>query len=184
MPTVTFEEVYANAYVRQSIDVILKKTVVRYPMTESYADDFRQQLWIAVSNALESFTPSRSSLEHYLRMILDQRLKNILRSFFTRRAIRNRTGISIEYLAEFGAAIPGESAENPIRLLEMQMDVELVISMLPADQQKVCRAILAGKNWRALAAEEKTPPTTFFQRFILPIRKAFQKENLGKYLKN
>ncbi len=184
MPTVTFEEVYANAYVHKSIDVIIRKTVISYPMTESHADDFRQQLWIAVNNALKSFNSKKSSLEHYLRVVMEQRLKNLLRCFFSSRSIKNRTGISIEYLAEIDSTVLSEPTENPVRFLDMKMDVNVVITSLPADQQEVCNAILSGKTWRNLASKQKMPHTTFFQRFILPIREAFQKENLENYLRN
>lgn len=178
MPTVTFEEVYANAYVRQSIDVIISKTTACYPMTTGYADDFRQQLWIDINRSLNDFDPTKSSIEHYVRMVMDMRIKNILRCFFSKRAVCNRMVVSLEEIN----TITSQGGVNTIRSIELKMDLDVVIASLPAEQQEVCNAILAGKTWREIAVSRKTPLTTFFQRFILPIREAFQKENLENYL--
>jgi len=181
MPQTTFEEVYANAYIRESVEVIICNTVARYPMAENCADDFRQQLWIAVHHAVRLFNPERGSLETYMRRVLDRRIRTILRDFFACRTVSNRASVSIELMMEHND-FSGLAVDSVTRL-ELTMDVQTVVSSLSEELREICRAILDGEKWGTLATRKQCSYGGFFRRFILPLRAAFAKENLQNYLR-
>ena len=180
MPNVTFEEVYANTYIRESVEIIVSNTVRKYPMAETYADDIRQQLLIALNNAAVNFDPLLGTLETYMRRALDRRIKWFMRNFFSRRRCFNRVSVSLDLLIErheFDVAY-----DNPVIRQDMAMDVHSVIATLTIEQQEICTEILNGERWAAIAKKKNYSRCDFFRRFILPIRAAFAKENLQNYL--
>ena len=182
MPNVTFEEVYANAYIRESVEIIVGNTVRKYPMAETYADDIRQQLLIALNSASANFDPLQGTLETYMRKVLDRRIKWVMRSFFSHRRRFNRVSISLDLLIEhheFNVA----SGNSAVRQ-DMAMDVQTVIATLTLEQQEICNDILNGEKWGTIAKRQNRCRGDFFRRFILPIRAAFAKENLQNYLQN
>ena len=62
MPNVKFEDVYANAYVRESVAYLVATTIRQYPMLANSEKDLEQELWIALARKLPRFQSARSSL--------------------------------------------------------------------------------------------------------------------------
>ena len=79
MGTTNFEEVYANAYVRESVETLVATTARQYPMLANYQDDIRQELWLAINKHLPKFSPDKSTLNTFCRMVLETALKEIRR---------------------------------------------------------------------------------------------------------
>ena len=59
--TLTFEEVYAMTYVRESIECLLDQNLRQYPVLNGYKDDLRQEILIRLNNELPVFDPEKSS---------------------------------------------------------------------------------------------------------------------------
>ncbi len=85
MPNVKFEDVYANAYVRESVAYLVTTTIRQYPMLANSEKDLEQELWIALARKLldHFFIFQKNSL--HLKMANFSSLKR--RSIFTSRKI-------------------------------------------------------------------------------------------------
>jgi DNA-directed RNA polymerase specialized sigma24 family protein len=90
MGTINFEEVYANAYVRESVETLVTTTARQYPMLTNYQDDIRQELWLAINKSLPQFNPDKSNLNTFCRIVLETALKEIRRGYFSQRSISER----------------------------------------------------------------------------------------------
>ena len=63
--TLTFEEVYAMTYVRESIECLLDQNLRQYPVLNGYKDDLRQEILIRLNNELPVFDPEKSSFNTF-----------------------------------------------------------------------------------------------------------------------
>ena len=54
MGTINFEEVYANAYVRESVETLVATTARQYPMLANYQDDIGRNSGWRSANAFRN----------------------------------------------------------------------------------------------------------------------------------
>ncbi len=57
MTETTFEVVYANAYVRESVNVLMANLMNQYPAMRPDEDDIRQQLLLILDRQIPRFNP-------------------------------------------------------------------------------------------------------------------------------
>ena len=118
MPNVKFEDVYANAYVRESVAYLVATTIRQYPMLANSEKDLEQELWIALARKLPRFQSARSSLNKFCRVILEVSLKEIRRKLFSRRSIVART--SLELTMEMQEFLTWDGLEKAILIFDVQ----------------------------------------------------------------
>ena len=178
MQKITFEEVYSNEYIRQSIAVIVDRQTRAFPILATYADDIEQELWIHVSKALRRFSSDGSaSLESYVRMVLDRRIHNVVKKYFSVSSINTFNADSIdsaEALAIYG--------KDEIALRNLRMDLKAVLTRLTPKQRLFCKWIMHGETFADIAERLKLSESSFYYLYIYPIREVFKSEKLEKYL--
>lgn len=178
MQKITFEEVYSNEYIRQSIAVIVDQQTRTFPILASYADDIEQELWIHVSRALRRFSTNGSaSVESFIRAILDRRIHNVIKKYFSVSSINT---FNAEPLDSVEALAIREKDE--IRQLNLKMDMKTVLGKLTPMQKKICRWIMQGEPFSCIAERLNLSESSFYFLYVYPIREIFKSEKLEKYL--
>ena len=182
MKKVIFEEVYADAYVRKSIDVIIEKTIIRRPDLEPLRKDMEQELLIGLNKAVSRYNPERSgSIKTFARKVLDLEIKRVIRDNCTQKAICNRLANEVdETIIQEGVM---NFRDNSSRMLQLRMDIDSVLALLPVEQQNICEAIMSGKALETIAAEKNMPISTFYKKHVYQLRKIFSAKNLDDYIK-
>lgn len=179
MPQVTFEEVYANAYVPESIHVLIRQTIRKYPMLAPHRDEIEQEMLIRLNSALINYNPNcGASPITFARRVLDFALKDLLRLSFSKKAIKRRCSINFDAAFSDADAVTEKSAV----LIELRMDIESVMPSLTPIRREICRKLMDGDSYTNIAFELKIPRWELMSRHIPAIREIFQRENFEKYL--
>jgi len=179
MGAINFDDVYANAYVRESVEVTTEQLARKFPALASCQDDIRQELWIYIAKAVDQYDPERGgSLETFFRNVIEKR------SFNVRRHLIATIGSpafqsSIDTEVNFPAC-----SRNEIRLLELRMDLAVVMERLTPIQRQICQWIMDGVAMKAIARRLNIPYSSLFHFYIEDIRNEFQREKMEKYLEN
>ena len=176
MGAINFNDVYADAYIRNSVDSLGATTVHRYPVLESFKEDIKQELWVYIANAVEQFNPKRGvALNTFLRNVIDKRVINICQHFIS----ANGLFAGIKHPVDEDSPI---FARDSVRLAELQMDLAVVMERLTPTQRQICQWIMDGKSLRTIARELGISDSSFFFLYIRPIRDEFRKEKMENYL--
>ena len=176
MGAINFSEVYADAYIRKSVEVATEQQIRKFPSLASYADDVKQELWLYIAKSVAQFDPRKGvSLQTFMRNVIDRRIITV----------RNR--IINAAIPEAHDSMTSEEeipvyARNEVRLIELRMDLEVVMERLTPTQRQICQWIMDGISLRAIARQLGVSDSNFFFLYIQPIRDEFRKEKMEKYL--
>ena len=177
MGAINFSEVYADAYVRKSVEVTAEQLVRQYPALTIFQDDIKQDLWIYISRAVEKFDPARGcSLQTFFRNLIEIRTIDICRHYLNQDVRHHSFGeMDEEEIPVF--------THDENRLTSLRMDLALVMRRLTPEQRQVCQWIMDGLSLRAIARKLKVSDSNFFFLYVCPIRDEFRKEKMEEYLK-
>ena len=177
MGAISFDDVYADAYVRESVEFTTEHLIRRIPSLSSYRDDIRQELWIYIAQAVDQYDPERGgSLATFFRNVMERRIIDVWRHFFTMNG-NEMSHCSLDTENDLPVY-----AKNDARLTELRMDFAVVIERLTPIQRQICQLLMDGLSLRNVAARLGIPFSSFMHRYIRPIRDEFRKENIEKYL--
>ena len=175
MGAINFNDVYADAYVRKSVEVATEQQIRKFPSLVSYADDIKQELWIYIAEALDQFDASRScSLRTFLWKVISNRIVSIRNLYLPPNVSVMSYDASDEELPLY--------AKDEVRQTELRMDLAVVMERLTPTQRQICQRIMDGISLRAIAQQLGVSDSTFYFLYIQPIRDEFRKEKMEKYL--
>ena len=174
MGTTNFEEVYANAYVRESVETLVATTARQYPMLANYQDDIRQELWIAINKSLPQFNPDKSNLNTFCRIVLETALKEIRRGYFSQRSISER--INTAPINEELAAYSNDDIDRSILCEEVN---DLVEKLSPI-RKKICGLLMDGHSMNDVARILHIPIGSLYKHHISVLRIQFTKAGFKK----
>lgn len=175
MGEINFDDVYANAYVRESVETLAAATVRQYPMLVNEEEDIRQELWIAVNKRLPLFDSEKSSIETFCRRVLENALKDIRRRYFTSQSITSRTALNID-----AASVLDECRNDEIARIMLIADVRSIVMSLDPVQQSICEMIMDGYSMRQIAANKNISVGLLYKKYLVPLRKIFIEAGLQK----
>ena len=173
MPHVTFEEVYANAYVRKSINALMDKLICDYPWLRSDRDDIRQTLLLILNRQLSSYDPKKSSLERFARITLESGICEVRRAYFTKKARQKEQFFNCALSVEL--ADEAETRDRSVELRETVEAVRYVMEQLPPVQQTICAMLIDGESFMSICRELKMDFDTLKYKHVAEIRKMMQK---------
>ena len=177
MGAINFDDVYANAYVRRSVEVTTDRLIRRIPSLASYRDDISQELWIYIAQAVDQYDPERGgSLATFFRSVMERRIIDVLRHFF---AVNGNEMSHCNLDAENVFPV---YAKNDARLTALRIDLAVVFERLTPIQRQICQMLIDGHSLRSVANRLNLPFSTFMYRHIRLIRNEFRKEKIEKYL--
>ena len=168
MGAINFDDVYAKAYVRKSVEVLAATTTRQYPMLANYEDEIRQDLWIAINRKLSLFDPARGAVDTFCRRVMNSALKDIRRKYFSKKSIFNRN--TVEMCSEASA---GENWTEDVNRAILIADVRALVMSLPPIQGSICRMIMDGWPMRRIAAHHKISIALLYRKYINPLKKNF-----------
>ena len=179
MKKITFEEVYAIAYVRQSVEVIIENTIRKYPMLAPHRLDIEQELLIRLNKAVNNYDHSaKCNIKTFAWGVLKFAMKDVRRIYFSKKAINDRCCLEFNDVVVDKEMIWVESADKT----QLCMDIKSIMSLLTPIQRQVCELIMSGESLTATARHLGIPLHAVRQNHIPEIREVFKKENLDKYL--
>ena len=176
MGAINFDDVYANAYVRESVETLVEMTVRQYPMLTSYEDDIRQELWIAIARRLPRFNEQRSSIDTFCRRVMNNALKDIRRRFFSSKTISSRTMVELDD-GDTRCEEPGNDDVNRAMLIA---DVRAVLATLSPIQKSICEMIMDGCPKRDIAERHNISVALLYKKYIKPMKIIFAEAGLKK----
>ena len=174
MGTTNFEEVYANAYVRESVETLVATTARQYPMLANYQDDIRQELWLAISKCLPQFNPDKSNLNTFCRIVLETALKEIRRGYFSNRCISER--VNTAPINEELAVYSNDDINRSILCEE----VNALVQNLSPLRKKICELLMDDHSINDVAKILHIPIGTLYKHQISALRKLFIKAGFEK----
>ena len=175
MGTINFNDVYANAYVRKSVEVATEQQIRKFPSLVSYADDIKQELWIYIAEALNQFDASRHcSLRTFLCRVIENRIVTI-------RNLYLPPDVSVISYDATDEEFP-LYAKDEVHQIELRMDLAVVMARLSPIQRQICQMLMDGLTLRNVATRLGLSFSTFMHRHIRPIREEFRKEKIEKSL--
>ena len=108
--TLTFEEVYAMTYVRESIECLLDQNLRQYPVLNGYKDDLRQEILIRLNDELPVFDPEKSSFNTFFRRVLHAAMYDARKVYFRNQNLTLRFAAELEdFESDDTDSIPAES---------------------------------------------------------------------------
>jgi RNA polymerase sigma factor (sigma-70 family) len=179
MKKITFEEVYAIAYVRESIEVIIESTINKYPMLAPHRLDIEQELLIRLSKAVNNYDHNtKCSIKTFARRVLEFAIKDVRKTYFSKKTINYRCCLEFnDFIVDTEMIFVDSAGKN-----ELRMDIKSIISLLTPIQRQVCELIMSGESLTATANHLGIPLHAVRKNHIPEIREIFKKENLEKYL--
>lgn len=178
MGAINFNDVYADASVRNAVEVVTEQQIRKIPSLSLYRDDIQQELWICIAKALEKFDSKHGcSLQTFLDNVIERRVINICQHFISAHDLFSDT---VHDVSENSPA----SARESIRMAELRMDLAVVMNRLTPTQRQICQWIMDGVSMKGIARMMKIPYSSLFHFYIAAIREEFQKEKMQKYLEN
>ena len=172
---VTFEEVYENKYIRDSVRAVAKTAVKAYPALGNYYDEITQDLWIAISKAIPKYDPDKVSIGTFFRHVIDRRKYNVIKRYMS---MTNNDVVSLDDLSGNDLV----DAHNSIRLLCLKMDLQVVFEMLSPVEKRICKHLMNGESITRIARHMRISPSDLLEAYIRPIRQKFKENMLDRYL--
>ena len=177
MGAINFNDVYADAYVRESVEITTDRLIRKIPSLASYRDDIRQELWIYIAQSVDQYDLERGgSPATFFRNVIERRIIDIRRHFFVVNG-NEMSHCSLDAEDDLPAY-----AKNDAQMIELRMDLAVVMERLTPPQRQICQLLMDGLSLRNIAARLGIPFSSFMHRHIRPIRDEFRKENIEKYL--
>ena len=174
MGTINFEDVYANAYVRESVESLVTTTIRQYPMLDNYQDDIRQELWLAINKHIPQFSPEKSNLNTFCRIVLESALKEIRRGYFSNRCIYERVNTAPinEELAAY--------SHDDIDRFVLCKEVNALVEDLSPIRKKICELLMDGHSMNDVAKILHIPIGSLYKHHISALRILFTKAGFKK----
>ena len=169
MPQVTFEEVYADAYVRESINVLIANLINQYPVLRPEEDDIRQILLDFLNRRLPRFDHEKSSLHSFVRRTLEFGVLEIKRIYFSKVAFKRNAilhfsvSIDDDYIANF--------IDSSVERRETIEAVRHAVTLLPPNQRKICAMLADGETLVDICRNLRIGFTTLKYKLIPDIRR-------------
>lgn len=177
MPHVTFEEVYANAYVAESVNAIMAGLVRQYPLLLSYRDDIRQQLWLILNRQLPQFNPEKCSVETYARMTLDSAVREARRGYFSARNLEKNAVFYFSCRLECESSPEEFFTDFEYERAKFHAMVREAVATLSPIRQRICAMFADGAAYPDIKRELHISYKTLVNVHIPAIRTAFR-ENI------
>ena len=175
MGAISFDDVYANAYVRESVETLVTITVHQYPMLAGYEEEIRQDLWIAINRRLPLFDSEKSSIDTFCRRVMNTALKDIRRGYFTSKSISARNTVELD-----ADSRGGELVNDDVNRAMLAADVRAVVMSLPPVQRSICEMIMDGLSMRRVAKRHNISVALIYKKYLNPLRNRFVKAGLKK----
>ena len=182
----TFEEVYAMDYVQESIRTLVMENSRKYPMMASYEDDIKQEMLIYLAQSLETFDPTRASIQTYSRMALLIGLRRARRYYFTETQKVLSQAVQIEKLVEaekdsLDMSVSSEIrqatesySDTPFDVTERKEAFYAALDKLSLEDRKIANAIMSGIPLREFAKRKICSLRYLYNHAIPNMRDVFK----------
>lgn len=173
-----------------------KRLIGYLGMTESDREDIEQDLAIHLRQNLPKHDPSRGTVKTFINCVLDNRIRAIIKSRCSSVYDCRMHAYSLDAAVEdmdFDSLTRGDmldadeylmmtgNATRPMfEIIELQLDVRRVVSLLPEDMQKVCG--LLSRTTVAAAARELGISRSKLYEILRRLRDILQEHGIGEYL--
>jgi RNA polymerase sigma-70 factor (ECF subfamily) len=156
-------------------------------------DDIAQDLWLHLLERLEKFDPEKGTIFAFIQTVVERKTVSILRRHTAAKrdicrcsslnlSIRADDGTRMELASTIAENAPDprlcQQTRHPQHRMEIAIDVESVVSQMPADLQELCER-LKTHTLTEIAQETGIPRTTLYGR-VRQIREFFEKSGFGE----
>jgi DNA-directed RNA polymerase specialized sigma24 family protein len=182
-------------YAYTSIEVAARSLIGKGGFTPDDFEDIRSEITIHTLRQLPRFEADKASLRTFVNLVVRDGRAGLLRRRFTKKRWcrmgtasldgdtgRDEDGVSVPLMDVLGAdemAISmGYRRRSRHEEAMLRLDVSTVLSQLPDDLRACCAAIMDGRTPTDVARESGIPQSTFRQRVLVPIRRAFEEAGI------
>ena len=175
MGAINFDRVYANAYVRNSVETLATITAHQYPMLAIYEDDIRQELWLAIDRRLPLFDSTKSSIDTFCRSVMNNALKDIRRRYFSSKSIFSYNATELDSNSSLK-----ELGSDDVNRAMLIADVRTVVMSLTPTQRSICEMIMDGCTMRHIADHHNISVALLYKKYLSPLKIKFAHAGLRK----
>lgn len=176
----TFDEVYAMPYVQDSIRAIIDFNAKRFPVLASYKDDIQQEMLLALNNALPKYD-GRAGLKTFIRVCLENSLKNIRRKYYREQELAlfyasdisdfddpdvNDKGVPPEDVRAFIS-----QCHNTVEEDILLMDITESAKRLPKQTREILERLLDGESMTQIEKSMNLSHSTIRRKHMNVIKK-------------
>ena len=173
MKKVTFEEVYANAYVRESINVLMANLINQYPMLRTDEDDIRQRLLLILDRQISKFDSEKSSLERFARITLEFGVREIRRAYFGKKTLaRNKVVRLAEPISD---DFSHDEHDDSVERRELTEAISVAMKELTPVQRLICELLADGEPLWIVCKKAGMRYSTLEDRQLPAIRRMLEK---------
>ncbi len=174
MKKVTFEEVYANAYVRESINVLMANLINQYPMLRTDEDDIRQRLLLILDRQISKFDSEKSSLERFARITLEFGVREVRRAYFGKRELAGNKLIRLAM--PIIDDIPLDTCDDSIERRELIEAIQYAMTKLTPTQRRICELLADGEALGVICVKAKISFPSLKNRHLPEIRRVLAEQ--------
>lgn len=128
-------------YTLERIDYRVRRLAIQFGLTDERRDDYAQDMVVEILAALAKFDPAQSARKTFINRVLDNFVKNAIRTEIHRRRRECDNPTPLEDISEAYAPVVNDPRQGQLgeaEQLDMQMDVAQVLSQMPRQLQKIC----------------------------------------------
>lgn len=169
----TFEVVYANAYVRESVNVLMANLMKQYPAMRPDEDDIRQQLLLILDRQIPRFNPAKSSLERFARITLEFGVREVRRAYFGKKTLaRNKVVRLAEPISDDFSC---DEHDDSVERRELTGAIREAMKELTPVQRLICELLADGEPLWIVCQKAGMRYSTLKDRQLPEIRRVLKK---------
>ena len=163
-------------YVLDRIDYRSRRLAIQFGLTDEQREDLSQDMVVEVLAAMAKFDPAQSNRKTFISRVLDNFVKNAIRTEIHRRQRECDNPIPLEDISEGYTPVvndPRRGELSEVEQVDMKMDFEEILSWMPQRLQRICN--LLTEYSVAETAEKLGVNRTTIYRHIPEIQEYFRR---------
>lgn len=163
-------------YVMERIDYRARRLAIQFGLTDEQREDLSQDMVVEVLAAMARFDPAQSNRKTFVSRVLDNFVKNAIRTEMHRRQRECYNPIPLEDISEGYVPVvndPRGGELSEVEQVDMKMDFEEILSWMPQRLQRICK--LLTEYSVAETAEKLGVNRTAIYRHIPEIQEYFRR---------
>ena len=167
-------------YVLERIDYRSRRLAIQFGFTDEQREDLSQDMVVEVLSAMPKFDPAQSNRKTFISRVLDNFVKNAIRTEIHRRQRECDTPVPLEDISEGYTPVvndPRQGQLSEAEQLDTQMDVAQILSQMPRHLQKIC-SLLKTHSITETAKKLRINRTAIYRQ-LAEIREHFQRSGYG-----
>ena len=161
-----------DAHTMKRIEYRVRRMGRTFELCPQECEDVQQDMLLALVRASKRFDPAECQFRGFVRSVLDQRYKHLIRQYSARKELECYKPLSLEDLEpEEQSGILDPAGERCFEAVDLQADLPVILASMPENLRRICELLMVCSG-REAALRLGVAPSTIL-RAIPRIRSFF-----------